>query len=138
MLHSSVQAPRLVYGLKGLGTRLRAGWARQISYATGQAVISAALRKPKTLTHWSARRVAKPVGPSSAALHRVRRSRGRGTASGACRLERAVVGWLAHWSDRARLVHRAGSTADIKRSLDSTIAIYGTQQRKKVSLRTRL
>ena len=36
-----------------------------------RAVISATLRKPKAATHWSARRLAKEVGLSSATVHRI-------------------------------------------------------------------
>lgn len=58
-------------GLAGLRTRPRAGRPRQISSAKEQAVISATLRKPKVATHWSARRLAKEVGLSSATVHRI-------------------------------------------------------------------
>jgi hypothetical protein len=57
-------------GLDGLRTKPRAGWPRQISAAKEQAVIRATLRKPKTATHWSARRLAKQVGLSPATGHR--------------------------------------------------------------------
>ena len=58
-------------GLEGLRTRARAGRPRQITSAKEQAVISATLRKPKVATHWSARRLAKEVGLSSATVHRI-------------------------------------------------------------------
>ena len=59
------------HGLEGLRTRPRAGRPRQITAAKEQAVISATLRKPKAATHWSARRLAKEVGLSSATVHRI-------------------------------------------------------------------
>jgi transposase len=58
-------------GLEGLRTKPRAGRPRQISASKEQAVISATLRKPKSATHWSARRLAKEVGLSSATVHRI-------------------------------------------------------------------
>ena len=58
-------------GLAGLRTKPRAGRPRRISSAKEQAVISATLRKPKAATHWSARRLAKVVGLSSATVHRI-------------------------------------------------------------------
>src|SRR5215467_7304068 len=58
-------------GLAGLRTKPRAGRPRQISASKEQAVISATLRKPKAATHWSARRLAKEVGLSSATVHRI-------------------------------------------------------------------
>lgn len=63
-------------GLTGLRTRARAGRPRQITSAREQAVISATLRKPKVATHWSARRLAKEVGLSSATVHRIWRKYG--------------------------------------------------------------
>ena len=59
------------HGLEGLRTRPRAGRPRQITAAKEQAVISVTLRKPKAATHWSARRLAKEVGLSSATVHRI-------------------------------------------------------------------
>jgi transposase len=58
-------------GLQGLRTRPRAGRPRRITSAKEQAIISATLRKPKVATHWSARRLAKEVGWSSATVHRI-------------------------------------------------------------------
>ncbi len=58
-------------GLAGLRTLARAGRPRRITGAKEQAVISATLRKPKGATHWSARRLAKEVGLSSATVHRI-------------------------------------------------------------------
>jgi transposase len=58
-------------GLAGLRTLPRAGRPRRITGAKEQAVISATLRKPKVATHWSARRLAKEVGLSSATVHRI-------------------------------------------------------------------
>ena len=58
-------------GLDGLRNRPRAGRPRRITSAREQAVVSATLRKPKKATHWSARRLAKEVGLSSATVHRI-------------------------------------------------------------------
>lgn len=58
-------------GLAGLRTLPRAGRPRRITATKEQAVISATLRKPKAATHWSARRLAKEVGLSSATVHRI-------------------------------------------------------------------
>ena len=58
-------------GLDGLRTRPRSGRKRRITTAKEQAVISATLRKPNAATHWSARRLAKQVGLSSATVHRI-------------------------------------------------------------------
>jgi len=58
-------------GLSGLRTKARAGRPRRITAAKEQAVISATLRKPKTATHWSARRLAKEVKLSPATVHRI-------------------------------------------------------------------
>lgn len=58
-------------GLAGLRTKPRAGRPRRITSAKEQAVISATLRQPKGATHWSARRLAKAVGLSSATVHRI-------------------------------------------------------------------
>ena len=59
------------HGLDGLRNRPRAGRPRRITAAQEQAVVSATLRKPKAATHWSARRLAKEVGLSSATVHRI-------------------------------------------------------------------
>lgn len=59
------------HGLEGLRNRPRAGRPRRITAAKEQAVVSATLRKPKAATHWSARRLAKEVGLSSATVHRI-------------------------------------------------------------------
>ena len=58
-------------GLAGLRTKPRAGRPRRITSAKEQAVISTTLRQPKGATHWSARRLAKAVGLSSATVHRI-------------------------------------------------------------------
>ena len=58
-------------GLHGLRTQPRAGCERRITAAKEQAVISATRRLPKAATHWSARRLAKVVGLSSATVHRI-------------------------------------------------------------------
>jgi transposase len=58
-------------GLDSLRTKPRAGRPRRISSAKERAVISATLRKPKTATHWSARRLAAEVGLSAATVHRI-------------------------------------------------------------------
>ncbi len=58
-------------GLDGLRTRPRSGRKRRITAAKEQAVISATQRRPKAATHWSARRLAKVVGLSSATVHRI-------------------------------------------------------------------
>ena len=58
-------------GLDGLRTKPRMGRPRRITSAKEQAVISATLRKPKAASHWSARRLAKQVGLSSATVHRI-------------------------------------------------------------------
>ena len=57
-------------GLDGLRNRPRSGRPR-ISSIQEQAVVSATLRKPKTATHWSGRRLAKEVGLSAATVHRI-------------------------------------------------------------------
>jgi hypothetical protein len=54
-----------------LRTKPRPGRPRRITAAKERAVISATLRKPKVATHWSARRLAKEVGLSSATVHRL-------------------------------------------------------------------
>ena len=58
-------------GLAGLQTQPRSGRPRQISDAKERAVVRATMRKPKTATHWSARRLAKEVGLSPATVHRI-------------------------------------------------------------------
>ena len=58
-------------GLDGLRNRPRAGRPRRITAAKEQAVVSATLRKPRNATHWSARRLAKEVGWSKTAMHRI-------------------------------------------------------------------
>jgi transposase len=58
-------------GLTGLRTRERSGRPRQISEAKQRAVVAATMRRPKAATHWSARRLAKEVGLSSATVHRI-------------------------------------------------------------------
>src|SRR6516162_1438300 len=58
-------------GLDGLRNRPRAGRPRRITPTQEQAVVSATLRKPKTATHWSGRRLAKEVGLSAATVHRI-------------------------------------------------------------------
>src|SRR5579875_794561 len=63
-------------GLAGLRTLPRAGLPRQITAATEKAVLSATLRKPKTATHWSTRRLAKEVELSRASVHRIWRKYG--------------------------------------------------------------
>jgi transposase len=59
------------HGLDGLRNRPRAGRPRRITPAKERAVVSATLRKPQAATHWSARRLAKAVGLSSATVHRM-------------------------------------------------------------------
>jgi hypothetical protein len=59
------------HGLGGLQNQPRVGHPRRITAAKEQAVVSATLRKPKNATHWSARRLAKAVGLSSATVHRI-------------------------------------------------------------------
>jgi len=58
-------------GVEGLRTRPRGGRPRQITPVKERAVVSATMRKPKTATHWSARRLAKEVGLSPATVHRI-------------------------------------------------------------------
>lgn len=58
-------------GLAGLRTQPRSGRPRRISDAKERSVVEATLRSPKTTTHWSARRLAKEVGLSSATVHRI-------------------------------------------------------------------
>jgi transposase len=61
----------LAEGLAGLQTQARSGRPRVISDAKERAVVRATLRKPKSATHWSARRLAKQVGLSHATVHRI-------------------------------------------------------------------
>jgi transposase len=58
-------------GLAGLRTQPRPGRPRRISQAKERSVVEATLRPPKVATHWSARRLAKEVGLSSATVHRI-------------------------------------------------------------------
>jgi transposase len=58
-------------GLAGLKTRPRSGRKKTISPAKERAVVAATLRRPKTTTHWSARRLARVVGLSPATVHRI-------------------------------------------------------------------
>src|SRR5574341_183608 len=58
-------------GLAGLRTQPRPGRPRRISQAKERSVVEATLRPPKVATHWSARRLAKQVGLSSATVHRI-------------------------------------------------------------------
>ena len=58
-------------GLAGLKTRARSGRPKTITEAQERAVVAATLRRPKEATHWSARRLAKKVGLSSATVHRI-------------------------------------------------------------------
>ena len=58
-------------GLGGLQTQPRSGRPRQISDAKERSVVRATMRKPKNATHWSARRLAREVGLSSATVHRI-------------------------------------------------------------------
>jgi hypothetical protein len=77
MLESWLRAPSTTQGIaprarvilasaQGEGVR-----PRRVTAAKEQAVISVTLRKPKVATHWSARRLAKEVGLSSATVHRI-------------------------------------------------------------------
>jgi transposase len=58
-------------GLAGLRTRPRGGRPRTITPAKERAIVAATMRRPKTATHWSARRLAKTVGVSAATVHRI-------------------------------------------------------------------
>ena len=58
-------------GLAGIRTRARSGRPKQITRTKEQSVVSATMRAPKAATHWSARRLAKEVGLSSATVHRI-------------------------------------------------------------------
>ena len=55
-------------GLAGLRTRPRGGRPRTITPAKERAIVAATMRRPKTATHWSARRLAKTVGVSAATV----------------------------------------------------------------------
>ena len=63
-------------GVAGLRSRARSGRRRRITSAKELAVVNATLRKPKTATHWSARRLAKEVGISHVSVHRIWRKYG--------------------------------------------------------------
>ena len=56
---------------RGCGPGRAAGVRAKSRRVKERAVISATLRKPKAATHWSARRLAKEVGLSSATVHRI-------------------------------------------------------------------
>ena len=58
-------------GITGLRTKPRSGRRRRITRAQERSVVAATMRPPKTATHWSARRLAKEVGLSSATVHRI-------------------------------------------------------------------
>jgi transposase len=58
-------------GLEGLQTRARSGRPRQISEAKERSVVARTMQPPAYGTHWSARRLAKEVGLSSATVHRI-------------------------------------------------------------------
>lgn len=58
-------------GIAGLRTRARSGAPKRITAAKERAVVAATMRPPKVATHWSARRLAKQVGLSSASVHRI-------------------------------------------------------------------
>jgi transposase len=58
-------------GIAGLRTQPRSGRRRRITPAQERRVVAATMRPPKTATHWSARRLAKEVGLSSATVHRI-------------------------------------------------------------------
>jgi transposase len=58
-------------GLSGIRTRERAGRPKTITAAKERSVVAATMRPPKATTHWSARRLAKQVGLSSATVHRI-------------------------------------------------------------------
>ena len=63
-------------GLAGLKTRARSGRPRRITEAKERAVVAATLRRPEAATHWSARRLARKVGLSHTAVHRIWRKHG--------------------------------------------------------------
>lgn len=63
-------------GLAGLKSRPRSGRRKTISEAKERAVVAATLRRPKTATHWSTRRLAKEVGLSPATVHRIWKKHG--------------------------------------------------------------
>jgi transposase len=58
-------------GIAGLKTQPCNGRRRRISHAKERSVVAATMRPPKAATHWSARRLAKEVGLSPAAVHRI-------------------------------------------------------------------
>jgi transposase len=58
-------------GLVGIRTRERSGRPKTITAAKERSVVAATMRAPKVATHWSARRLAKQVGLSSATVHRI-------------------------------------------------------------------
>lgn len=62
--------------LAGLHSRPRSGRPRQISEAEEARVIAAAMRPPKTMTHWSTRRLAKELGQSQSMVSRTFRKHG--------------------------------------------------------------
>jgi transposase len=58
-------------GIAGLRTKPRSGRRRRITRAQERSVVAATMRPPTAATHWSARRLAKEVGLSSATVHRI-------------------------------------------------------------------
>jgi transposase len=58
-------------GLAGLKTQPRSGRPRVVTDAKERAVVEATMRHPRAATHWSARRLARQVGLSSATVHRI-------------------------------------------------------------------
>src|SRR5688572_8963684 len=58
-------------GLAGLQTKARSGRPRKITESKERSVVATTLRAPRVATHWSARRLAKEVGLSSASVHRI-------------------------------------------------------------------
>lgn len=62
--------------LAGLHSRPRPGRGRQISESDEARVISAAMRPPKAMTHWSTRRLAKHLGMSQSMVTRTFRKHG--------------------------------------------------------------
>jgi transposase len=59
------------FGIAGLRTKPRTGRRRRITHTQEHSVVAATMRPPKAATHWSARRLAKEVGLSSATVHRI-------------------------------------------------------------------
>jgi transposase len=59
------------FGIAGLRTKPRTGRRRRITHAQERGVVAATMRPPQAATHWSARRLAKVVGLSSATVHRI-------------------------------------------------------------------